>query len=216
MDGGAGRPRIRPAPAQEDAEARNRRRSHVDRARRIGIGVGASVMLMGLMVSACETPKHAASSPPMARRGHGAPTRQTVDGISIKVPRGWTLRRNPVPALVAPAHPFAVGSWPLPSGGNGCAPSTAISAQPTTGALFWRYEYPSAGLHRSGFPPQEKRFRLGRLGGAFECLGVRAHRILFRSHGRYFQVHVILGRHAGRLRHLVVAALSSLRVRAAD
>ena len=181
----------------------------------MGIGVGASAMLLGLVLSACDTSKHAASSPPIARRGHGAPTRQTVDGISINVPRGWTLRRNPVPALVEPALPFAVGSWPLPSGGNGCAPSRAISAQPATGALFWLYEYPSADLHRSDFPPQAKQFRLGRLGGPFECLGVRAYRIVFRSHGRYFQVHVILGRHAGRLRYLVVAALSSLRVRAA-
>ena len=98
---------------------------------------------------------------------------------------------------------------------DGCAPSRAINAQPTTGALFWLYEYPSAGLHRSDFPPQEKRFRLGRLGGPFECLGVRAYRILFRSHGRYFQVHIILGRRAERLRRLVIAALSSLRVRPA-
>ncbi|HEX3329435.1 MAG TPA: hypothetical protein VHS27_05910 [Gaiellales bacterium] len=60
-----------------------------------------------------------------------------MDGISIRVPNGWTLRRNPVPALVEPALPFAVGSWPLPSGGNGCAPSWAISSQPAAAALFW-------------------------------------------------------------------------------
>jgi hypothetical protein len=173
-------------------------------------------MLLGLVLSACDTSKHATPSPPSARRGHGAPTRRTVDGISIEVPGGWTLRRDPVPALVEPALPFAVGSWPLPAGGNGCAPSRAIGAQPATAALFWLYEYRPPGLHRSDFPPQEKRFRLGRPGGPFECLGVRAYRILFRSHGRYFQVHVVLGRHAGRLRHLVVAALSSLRVWAAD
>ena len=171
-------------------------------------------MLLGLVVSACNGSKHAASRSPTARGGPGAATRQTVDGISIDVPTGWTLRRNPVPALAEPALPFAVGSWPLPAGGNGCAPSRAISAQPATGALFWLYEYPSAGRRRSDFPRQQKRFRLGRLGGPFECLGVRAYQTLFRSHGRYFQVEVILGRHAGRLRHLVVAALSSLRVRA--
>ena len=173
-------------------------------------------MLSGLVLAACNISEHAAASPPGVRRAHGVPTRQTVDRVSIAVPGGWTVRRNPVPALVEPALLFAVGSWPLPSGGNGCAPSRAIGAQPTTGALFWLYEYRSAGLHRSEFPRQEKRFRLGPLGGPFECLGVRAHQILFRSHGRYFQVDVILGRHAGRLRHLVVAALSSLSIRPVD
>ena len=180
------------------------------------IRIGAAVIALGLVLPACNASKDPASSAPAAGRGHGVPTRQTVDGISIRVPNVWTLQRNPVPALVEPALPFAVGSWPLPSGGNGCAPSRAISAQPATAALFWLYEYPNAGRRRRDFPPQEKRFRLGRLGGPFECLGVRAYRILFRSHGRDFQVHVILGRHAGRLRHLVVAALSSLRVRAPD
>jgi hypothetical protein len=37
----------------------------------------------------------------------------------------------------------------------------------------------------------------------------------FRAHGRYFQVEVIFGRRAGRLRRTVIAALSSLRVNAA-
>lgn len=151
--------------------------------------------------------------------GHTASTaseRQTVDGISINVPRGWTLRRHPVPALLEPSLPFAVGSWRLPSGGNGCAPTKAIGAQPATAALFWLYEYPPAGQQSSDFPPQPARFHLGRLGGPFECLGVRTYRILFRSHGRDFQVHVILGRRAGRLRHAVIAALSSLRVHAAS
>jgi hypothetical protein len=77
------------------------------------------------------------------------------------------------------------------------------------------YEYPP-GQRNTDFPPQPKKFHLGRLGGPFECLGVRAYLILFRSNGRYFQVHVILGRRAGRLRHTVIAALSTLRVRAAD
>jgi hypothetical protein len=183
----------------------------VDRTR-IGIVGGVAVVLLALWLSACNT---SASSPLSTGRHRGAPKLQTVDGISIKVPKGWTLRRNPVPTLVEPALPFAVGSWPLPSGGNGCAPSRAISAQPAAAALFWLYEYPRAGQRRSDFPPPNKPFRLGRLGGPFECLGVRAYRILFRSHGRYFQVHVILGRRAGRLRHLVIAALSSLRVRPA-
>jgi hypothetical protein len=178
----------------------------VERTSGTGIGVGAAVLLLGLVLCACsDASGHAASNPA---------ERQTVDGISINVPRGWTLRRHPVPALIEPSLPFAVGSWPVPSGGNGCAPSRAISAQPATAALFWLYEYAPSGRPSSDFPPQPKRFHLGRLGGPFECLGVRSYLILFRSHGRDFQVHVILGRRAGRLRHAVIAALSSLTVHA--
>jgi hypothetical protein len=189
--------------------------ANVDRAHRIGIGVGAAVVLLGFALSACsDAATHAAAGPPGSRRHHGAPNQQTVDGISIRVPRGWTLRRDPVPALLEPSLPFAVGSWPLPSGGNGCAPTRAISGQPPTAALFWLYEYPPTGQQNSDFPPQPARFHLGRPGGPFECLGVRAYLIRFRSHGRDFQVHVILGRRAGRLRRAVIDALSSLRAHA--
>jgi hypothetical protein len=119
-----------------------------------------------------------------------------------------------VPVLVEPRLPFALGSWPLPTGGNGCAPSRAIDALPPAAALLWLYEYPATGRGAEGFPPQPRRFHLGRLGGPYECLGVRAYRIRFRSHGRDFQVHVLLGRQAGRrLRHTVIGALSSIKVR---
>jgi hypothetical protein len=140
------------------------------------------------------------------------PARQTVDGVSMKLARGWTLRRDPVPVLVEPSLPFEVGSWRVPSGGNGCAPSRAINSQPATSALFWLYEYAPGHFRKADFPPQPTRFRLGRLGGPYECLGVRAYTIRFRSHQRYFQVHVILGKHASRLRGAVIAALSSLRI----
>jgi hypothetical protein len=197
-----------------DAEAGHRRRTDVDRASRILVGAG--VMLLGLVLPACNaTSRHAAPNPPTSPSHHGVPQQQTtVNGISINVPKGWTLRRNPVPALVEPSLPFAVGSWRFPSGGNGCAPSRAISARPPAAALFWLYEYPPATQRSTDFPPQPQTFHLGRLGGPFECLGVRAYRIMFRSHGRYFQVHVILGKRGGRLRHTVIAALSSLRVHA--
>lgn len=172
-------------------------------------GVAAfGVLVVGLLLTAC------GGGAGHAAPGHPASRRQTVDAISIAVPKGWTLRRDPVPALVEPSLRFAVGSWRLPSGGNGCAPTRAIRALPPSAALFWLYEYGPGARRQSDFPPQPARFRLGRLGGPFECLGVRAYQIMFRSHGRDFQVHVVLGGRAGRLRNTVIAALSSLRVRA--
>jgi hypothetical protein len=181
--------------------------AYVGRATRIVFTAGAA-MICGIGSCACNN----TSGHGVTARDHRAPQRRTVDGISIDVPRGWTLRRNPVPGLVSPSVPFAVGSWSLPRGGE-CAPSSAIHAQPPTAALLWLYEYPSGGVRASDFPPEPSRFRLGRLGGPYECLGVRAYRMLFRSHGRDFQMHVVLGAHAGRLRHAVIAALSSLRVK---
>ena len=170
--------------------------------------VGAAVMLLlGLVLAAC-----GGGSRHAARRGAGQ--RETVDAISIKLPAGWTLRRDPVPALVEPSLPFAVGSWPLPRGGNRCAPTRAIRARPKSAALLWLYEYRQGERRRSDFPPRPGRFRLGRLGGPFECLGVRAYLILFRSHGRDFQVHVIMSTRDTRLRRTVISVLSSLRVHA--
>ncbi len=179
----------------------------MERADRVVVGAAGVVLLLGLVLAGCGGgSRHAAR--------HGAGRRETVDAISIDVPRGWTLRRDPVPALVEPSLPFAVGSWPLPAGGNGCAPTRAIRARPPSGALLWLYEYRRGERPQGDFPPQPARFRLGRLGGPFECLGVRAYRITFRSHGRDFQVHVILGTRNRRLRRMVIAVLSSLRVHA--
>jgi hypothetical protein len=172
----------------------------------------AVVAAAGSALAGCGAASSAATSHAATAQTHRSHHGQTVEGISITLPEGWTLRRDPVPSLVEPSLRFAAGSWRLPAGGNGCAPSRAITSEPATAALFWVYEYAPGHFRKADFPPQPKRFRLGRLGGPYECLGVRAYKILFRSHGRYFQVHVILGKHATPLRRAVVTALSSLRV----
>ena len=138
---------------------------------------------------------------------------ETVHGISIRLPHGWTLRRDPVPVLVEPSLRFAVGSWPLPAGGNGCAPSRAIDSVPAGAALVWLYEYAPGRFRAREFPPEPRRFRLGQLRGPAECIGRRDYLIRFRAHGRAFQVEIILGRDAARLRGTVTNLLSSIRVR---
>ena len=165
---------------------------------------------IGLAASACLGSSHATSSP---RRAAGT---DPVHGISIRLPQGWTLRRDPVPALVEPALRFAVGSWPLPVGGNGCAPSRAIEAVPDRAALIWLYEYAPGHFRAQDFAPEPRRFRLGELRGPAECIGRRDYMVRFRAHGRAFQVEIILGRDAGGLRGTVTKLLSSIRVRAVD
>ena len=135
------------------------------------------------------------------------------DGLRISTPPEWTFRLRPVPNLVEPTVPFAVGSWELPPGGD-CAPTRAIHALPPHGVLLWLYEYHTAPRVRD-FPARPAEFHLGRLGGPFECLGVRAYLIRFRDAGRYFQVHVVARRAGPGLRARTERVLSSLVVRPA-
>ena len=137
----------------------------------VAVVVGAAACA-GMSVSTGERPPQAAVHPASpfdgdsnSRIAHGHGLRQ-VDGILVTLPKGWTFRRNPLPALLEPSVPFAVGSWRFPAGGN-CALTHAINAEPTAAALVWLYEYTPAAV-RSGFgdfPPRPKRFRLGPLQG---------------------------------------------------
>jgi hypothetical protein len=55
--------------------------------------------------------------------------------VSIGTPRSWAFNPDPVPQLADPLMLFAVGTDPLPSGGQ-CAPTAAIDALPKNGALL--------------------------------------------------------------------------------
>jgi hypothetical protein len=148
--------------------------------------------------------------------GSPHPARWTVhhdrrDALSISTPPGWAFTLRPVPRLVEPSVPLAVGSAAVPRGG-GCAPTRAIRALPRGGVLVWVYEYHTAVRPRA-FPVKRKHIRLGPLGGPYECLGVRAYTVLFRIGRRYFQAHVV-ARHPGpQVLAQAERVLSSLTVR---
>jgi hypothetical protein len=151
---------------------------------------------------------------------HAQPARWAVhldrrDALAISTPRGWAFTLRPVPRLLEPSVPLAVGSAAVPKGG-GCAPARAIRALPRGGVLLWVYEYHSH-VRARDFPVRRAvaPIRLGPLGGPYECLGVRAYTILFRIERRFFQAHVV-ARTPGR--HVLAQAervLSSLAVRPA-
>lgn len=136
----------------------------------------------------------ATPSPPNPPSSSPAPgwVRHTDDaGVSIDTPSAWKFNEDPVPLLVSPPMLFAVGTDPVPTGGH-CAPTAALEALPTDGALFAVMEY--RGVEQAyTFPPRPEAFDLGPLGGPFECWGVKTHLILFEDGGRYFQAHVIFG-----------------------
>jgi hypothetical protein len=106
---------------------------------------------------------------------------------------------------------FAIGTGAVPAGGD-CAPSAAIDALPSDGALFTLQDY---GIPDEvyTFQPRPPHFDLGPLGGPFECFGVKAHVIAFQDGGRFFQVFAMFGPEApASLRDEVVDSLDSLRI----
>ncbi len=136
-------------------------------------------------------------------------------GDFIDTPRGWHV--SGLPALVAPAVRWVIGTGPVPSGGS-CAPTAALRKLPAGGALFAVMEYVSvAGQAASAepytFPPRGRRLGLGPLGGPMECWGVRTHLRVFEDGGRYFQVQTVFGPTApASLRAQVKRSLNTLRI----
>jgi hypothetical protein len=134
-------------------------------------------------------------------------------GITVRLPPGWRATAAPLTPVAMPQ--LAIASYPLPrgdAGADGCEPKAALDRLPATGAFLFAWEYGDVpSRQRRLFPPRPSRFRLEHL-GRYECLG-RSYMLRFRAAGRYFQLHVALGRQATRrTRRLVLRVLDSLRV----
>jgi hypothetical protein len=89
---------------------------------------------------------------------------------------------------------------------------TAARRRGRSTPLVWLYEYAPGDFRARDFAPEPRRFRLGELRGPAECIGRPDYMIRFRAHGRAFQVEIILGWDAGRLRVTVTKLLSSILV----
>jgi hypothetical protein len=138
--------------------------------------------------------------------------RHTDDaGVSIDTPADWTFNGDPVPALAEPAMLFAVGTGPVPTGGD-CAPRPAIEALPKDGVLFTLQEYGNVDEPYT-FPLRPDQFDIGSLVGPFECFGVKANDIEFQDGSRFFQVFAMFGPDAPpSLRQEVEQSLDSISV----
>jgi hypothetical protein len=132
-------------------------------------------------------------------------------GVSIATPKHWIFQRQNPANLLRPTIDFSLGTWRFSSGGS-CAPTKALKAVPPKGMFLYMFEYPAAG-RRGPFPPRSARFKLGPTKGPFECLGVKAHVILFRFDHRFFQIYIKLGPQARRsLRREVVESLNTMKI----
>jgi hypothetical protein len=179
-------------------------------------GLGVPLVLLSPLRSAGPWRPPAASAPP-TQRMLLPPTRagwtwhvDQANGVAVQAPEGWTYT-SAVSGPAEPAALFAIGTGPIPAGGD-CAPTAAIRALPGNGMLLWVLEYTNP-EHPYEFSPRPTSLDLGPLLGPFECIGERTHIVLFRQAGRFFQVHVIFGPAApASLRADAAAALSSLTV----
>jgi hypothetical protein len=133
-------------------------------------------------------------------------------GLSVRLPPGWHATAAPLTPVGYPQ--FAIASYPLPSddrGADGCEPKAALDRLPATGVFIFAWEFSRSGPTRA-FPRRPGHFRLGHF-GRYECLGP-SYVLRFRATGRYFQVHVVLGKRTSRrTRGLALRTLDSLVVR---
>src|SRR5262249_3456511 len=140
--------------------------------------------------------------------GHGWRAR----GLNIRLPPGWNATAAPLTPVGYPQ--FAIASYRLPQddrGADGCEPKAALDRLPPTGVLIFAWELPLTRGDRN-FPRWPRPFELRQF-ARYEGLGP-SYLLRFRAAGRYFQMHVVLGKRAsGRTRRLALSTLDSLVVR---
>jgi hypothetical protein len=111
---------------------------------------------------------------------------------------------------------MAVASYPFPRDPrpNGCRPQGTLAAVQPAGAVIFLIEYERFAPSRfrpGDFPPRPRPFRLSGF-ARYECFGP-SFMLRFRQEGRFFQIHVALGRRAtAATRATVLRVLDSLRV----
>ncbi len=131
-------------------------------------------------------------------------------GISVRYPPGWFATARRLTPVTSPPQILAVASYPLPrgsSGADGCQPKEALDRMPPTGAFIFGWEY-GPDIFTRAFPPRPRHFRLKNY-ATYECLGA-SYMLRFRQAGRFFQIHVVLGKRAsGATRATVLRILDS-------
>jgi hypothetical protein len=139
-------------------------------------------------------------------------------GVSVRTPKSWHSTRARLTPVTWPVQFLAVASYGLPHndhGADGCEPKAAVDRLPANGALLFGWEYVGnvdGPIRSADFPARPRVFRLLHR-GRYECLD-HSYLLRFRAAGRYFQVHVLLGRRASaQTRTEALRILDSLLVR---
>ena len=121
-------------------------------------------------------------------------------GISVRYPARWHATAQRLTLVTYPPQIVAVASYPLPrgnGGADGCSPKQALDRLQPAGAFIFGWEFTQPGSRRKrDFPPRPKHFRLTHF-ARYEC-GGPSYLLRFRQAGRYFQIHIALGRRASK------------------
>jgi hypothetical protein len=123
-----------------------------------------------------------------------------ADGISVRYPPLWHATARRLTLVTYPPQIIAVASYQLPhgnGGADGCSPKEALDRLQPAGAFIFGWEYTQPGSFRNrDFPPRPEHFRLTHF-SRYEY-GGPSYLLRFRQAGRFFQIHVALGRRASR------------------
>ncbi len=140
-------------------------------------------------------------------------------GITLRYPPSWYATTTPLTHVTDPEQIVAIASYPLPKsnrGDDGCQPKEALDHLPATGAFIFGWEDPAdSGFgppRASDFPVRPAHFKLIHY-AQYECSGP-GYMLAFRDNGRFFHLHVALGRRATEAtRHQVLSILDSFQAK---
>ena len=152
------------------------------------------------------------------RRDDSVPHRfvDRAAGLVVRIPGGWRADQRPLTRLISPRQLLVISSFPIRQRrpDPNCAPRTAISELPPTGALLLLLEQPSAANGSGGhalFGKRPHHFDLERLRARpRECFGV-ARELDFQITGRKIYLVACFGPKASKqTQHLADRVLDSL------
>ena len=151
--------------------------------------------------------------------GAGAGTAFDRGGISVRVPKGWSLTQRRINGVLDPVTVFTVSTFRVGTGGTStggiCSPPLRHAWRPDGGYLQLTEERDGASLARMlrRVPRRPRHFRLNGTGWGGLCTPPDSGELSFREHGRAFYVFYGFGRTAPkRLRAQAVAMLDAMRI----
>jgi hypothetical protein len=151
-------------------------------------------------------------------RDAGAVTRFHRDGITFRVPSGWSLTLGRINGVTDPVTVFTVSTFRLRSGGTSsglCSTRLQRAWRADGGYLQLTEERDGASLRRMlrRAPPRPSRFVLDAKGAGGLCTPPNSGELFFREHGRAFYVFYGFGRKAPkRLRAQAAALLDGMQI----
>jgi hypothetical protein len=151
-------------------------------------------------------------------QGAAATTRFDRDGISFRVPRGWSLTLGRINGVVDPVTVFTVSTFRFRPGGSAsgiCAPRLRRSWHAKGGYVQLTEERDGASLRRMlrRVPRRPRHFILAAKGSGGLCTPPNSGELTFRAHGRAFYVFYGFGRHAPqRIRTQAQALLDRMQI----